>query len=169
MVLSIIIFIIAYNSKFCCNQHNLVPLTIDYNIKDIDLVANGIFQNLESKTIVFNGEMGSGKTTLIKALAKVLGCNDEVKSPTFSIVNEYKLNDKNIYHFDLYRIKTEEELMDIGFEDYFYHDNWIFIEWPERAEGLIPHKFDTIEIKIKSNFSRIIMLNPNTNKTEQKL
>lgn len=148
------------------NQQNLFPLIIDYNIKDIQVVAHSILENLESRTIVFNGEMGAGKTTLIKALAKALGCNDEVKSPTFSIVNEYKLNDKNIYHFDLYRIKTEEELMDLGFEDYFDDNNWIFIEWPERAEGLIPHKCDTIELKIKKNNSRLIILNPNNLKNQ---
>ena len=85
-----------------------------------------------------HGQMGSGKTTFVKAICKMLGVTETVNSPTFSIVHEYEGRDGQlIYHFDLYRVKNENELFDIGFEQYTGGDAWCFIEWPEKAAGLL--------------------------------
>jgi len=97
----------------------------------------------------FSGDMGSGKTTLIQALVKELGSTDPVSSPTFSLVNEYEIEDggvNTIYHFDFYRIESIEEVYDIGYEEYFYSNNYCFIEWPEKIETLLPENY--IEIRI---------------------
>jgi tRNA threonylcarbamoyladenosine biosynthesis protein TsaE len=88
---------------------------------------------------LFFGEMGSGKTTLIKAIGEFLGVRDTMSSPTFSLVNEYQaLGGKKIYHFDLYRLKNEKEIFDIGVEEYFYSDDLCLVEWPEKLGTLTP-------------------------------
>lgn len=92
----------------------------------------------EHKVFLFYGEMGAGKTTFIKSLCRVLGVNDQVASPTFSIVNEYNAAEGIIYHFDFYRIKNESEAFDLGYEDYLYSGNYCFIEWPEKINNLLP-------------------------------
>jgi len=95
------------------------------------------------------GEMGAGKTTLIQAIGKELGTRDIISSPTFSLVNEYLIDgaeSNSIYHFDFYRIKDLEEVYDIGYEEYFYSDNYCFIEWPEKIETLLPEHY--VEIRI---------------------
>jgi len=103
-----------------------------------------------SKVVAFYGEMGAGKTTFIKALCDELGVKDIVNSPTFAIINEYvTLNLERICHIDLYRIRNLEELMDIGYEDYLQSDNYIFIEWPEKARKLLPS--DCIHVQITRN------------------
>jgi len=101
--------------------------------------------------------MGSGKTTLIKKLCAALGVKDDVSSPTFSLVNEYSGNNGPIYHFDLYRIKNEEELYDIGYEDYFFSGYLCLVEWPEMASGLIPKKHVMVNIRVENN-QRIITI-----------
>jgi tRNA threonylcarbamoyladenosine biosynthesis protein TsaE len=91
------------------------------------------------KTFAFYGPMGSGKTTLIKAICKALGAGDVATSPTFALVNEYNTKQgEPIYHLDLYRIGSIRELYDLGYEEYFYGNHYIFIEWPEKAEALLP-------------------------------
>lgn len=135
-------------------------MEIIYNIENINEVARRLINNLNTKTLLFYGDMGVGKTTLIKALVKTLGSNDEVSSPTFSIVNEYETNDNQfIYHFDLYRIKEVEELYNLGIEDYLFSNNWSIIEWPEKVEDIVPIKNDKIVIKLNSDNSRTLMLN----------
>ena len=92
-----------------------------------------------NKVFAFYGKMGAGKTTFIKAVCEVLGVTDVINSPTFAIVNEYlDGNEKPIYHFDFYRIKKEEEVYDMGYEDYVYSGNLCFMEWPELIEDLLP-------------------------------
>ena len=99
------------------------------------------------KKFAFYGEMGVGKTTLIKALSLQLGVSDVVSSPTFSIVNEYQADEgAKIYHFDFYRIENEQEAYDIGYEEYFYSDAYCFIEWPEKIPNLIEE--DMVKIKM---------------------
>ena len=106
--------------------------------------------------ICFYGEMGVGKTTLIKFICEELGVEDNVSSPTFSIVNEYVTEEgTSLYHFDFYRLENEEEALDIGFEEYFYKNSLCFIEWPEKIPSFIPE--NVLQVKItKVKESRII-------------
>tara|TARA_A100001035_G_scaffold123270_1_gene96904 strand:+ start:112 stop:531 length:420 start_codon:yes stop_codon:yes gene_type:complete len=122
---------------------------ISYNLLDLEKIAYSILKKTQGmKKFIFIGDMGVGKTTLIKELSLQLGVNDTITSPTFSIVNEYNsLKDLKVYHFDLYRIKDENEALDFGIEEYLYSDDYCFIEWPERISGLI--NSNVVEIKIK--------------------
>lgn len=110
--------------------------------------------------------MGVGKTTLIKALVKALGSDDVVTSPTFSIVNEYKIFKESIFHFDFYRIENEEEALNFGIEDYLHSDSWIFMEWFEKIPHLLPKNNNVIVLKLNKDGSRTLKLKQNltTNK-----
>lgn len=121
-----------------------------FSLEEIDQVAQKILAQVKHKIILFDAPMGSGKTTLIKALAKQLGIDDLTSSPTFSIVNEYRSTQskENVYHFDLYRIEEEEELYDMGIEEYLDSSAWCFIEWPEKASDLLEQE-TTSKIKIE--------------------
>ena len=122
---------------------------ISYSLLDLEKIAYSILKKTQGmKKFIFIGDMGVGKTTLIKELSLQLGVNDTITSPTFSIINEYNsLKDLKVYHFDLYRIKDENEALDFGIEEYLYSDDYCFIEWPERISGLI--NSNVVEIKIK--------------------
>lgn len=134
-------------------------MEITFSIDEIQEVAKKIMDNNPYKTILFHGNMGVGKTTLIKALAKHLGVKDATSSPTFSLVNEYLTNkNQSLYHFDLYRIKSEIEALDIGIDDYLYSGNWCFIEWPEKIPSLLPDNYTTIEITLDTDGKRCIRL-----------
>ncbi len=124
---------------------------IKYTLQETKKVSEILIKNLNTKTILFHGVMGSGKTTLIKSIVKALGSNDEVSSPTFSIVNEYQLNDDKIYHFDLYRVKDLDEALNFGIEDYIYSNHWILIEWPEVIEPLLKEDFNSVNLEIIDN------------------
>jgi tRNA threonylcarbamoyladenosine biosynthesis protein TsaE len=108
----------------------------------------------------FYGKMGSGKTTFIKALCEELGVSDQITSPTFAIVNEYRSDETGelIYHFDFYRIKKLAEVYDMGYEDYFYCGALCFIEWPELIEELLPTDVVKVSIEEQPDGSRIIKL-----------
>jgi tRNA threonylcarbamoyladenosine biosynthesis protein TsaE len=111
----------------------------NYSLLNINQVAKDIIKYSEHKVLLFHGEMGAGKTTLIKEICKELGSDDSISSPTFSIVNEYiTLNNDTIYHFDFYRINSIEEAYNIGIEDYFHTDAWCLIEWPSVIKNLLP-------------------------------
>ncbi|MCF8320220.1 MAG: tRNA (adenosine(37)-N6)-threonylcarbamoyltransferase complex ATPase subunit type 1 TsaE [Flavobacterium sp.] len=133
-------------------------MEVVFSLEEIDNVSQLILEQRPNKVILFNGNMGVGKTTLIKCLSKNLGVNGNTSSPTFSLVNEYQTNDNQIvYHFDCYRLKTEVEALDMGIDDYLYSGNWCFIEWPEKIESLIPEKCTTINIEILPNgFRKLI-------------
>lgn len=106
---------------------------------------------------LLNGEMGSGKTTFVKSICSALGVGEGVSSPTFSIVNEYRIDHtKSLYHFDLYRVKTEEELYDIGFEEYLDQGNYVFIEWPEVATSFFNQEEKQIKIEVE-NGKRVLI------------
>lgn len=111
---------------------------------------------LKHRVVAFHGEMGAGKTTLIKALCACLGVRENVSSPTFSLVNQYRTGEgKTIYHFDFYRINRESEAYDMGYEDYFYSQAVCLIEWPEKINALLPD--GTLHITIqKAGDSRVI-------------
>lgn len=129
-------------------------MTISYTLDNIDSIAKQLLNCFESKIVLFNGNMGSGKTTLIAALVKALGGSSETSSPTFSIVNEYKVTSDFVYHFDFYRIKNHYEALDIGIEDYFCSGYWNFIEWPEKIKSLLPENVTVINITIESDSKR---------------
>ncbi|WP_111307096.1 tRNA (adenosine(37)-N6)-threonylcarbamoyltransferase complex ATPase subunit type 1 TsaE [Confluentibacter sediminis] len=134
-------------------------MEIIYNIENINDVAKQLIANLTTKTILIYGDMGAGKTTIIKSIVKLLGSNDDVSSPTFSIVNEYEADNILIYHFDLYRIKNIEEAYSFGIEDYLFSDNWCLIEWPEKIESIVPIYYDRIDLVQNPDNSRTLKLN----------
>ena len=122
-------------------------MEIIFLLDEIKQVARKILAEKPHKTILFHGSMGVGKTTLIKALSKELGVTDATSSPTFSIVNEYQAEEnQKVYHFDMYRLKSEIEALDMGIEDYLYSGNWCFIEWAEKIPNLLPDDFSTINL-----------------------
>ena len=132
-------------------------LKID-SINDLPEAADAILEALNGRSIVaFWGEMGAGKTTLIRALCDRLGVTDTVTSPTFALVNEYHTETgEPIYHFDFYRINRIEEVFDFGYEEYFYSGNLCLIEWPEKIEGLLPEENLSVRIRITGDDSRTI-------------
>ncbi|OOQ61288.1 tRNA (adenosine(37)-N6)-threonylcarbamoyltransferase complex ATPase subunit type 1 TsaE [Mucilaginibacter pedocola] len=109
-----------------------------------------------NKIFLFYGDMGAGKTTLIKSLCAALGVTDEATSPTFSIVNEYAGSNGPVYHFDFYRLKEQAEALDMGYEEYFFSENYCFIEWPEKIAGLIPDTYTGIRIEVSEDGARQI-------------
>lgn len=109
-----------------------------------------------SRIFAFHGELGAGKTTFIKALCQQLGVEEVMSSPSFSIINEYRsIGGEVIYHFDLYRLKSIEEALDIGMEEYLYSDNHCFVEWPERAEGILPEETVFVNISVRNGLREI--------------
>jgi tRNA threonylcarbamoyladenosine biosynthesis protein TsaE len=115
-------------------------MTISFSLNDIEKAAADFWHVVGSaKLFAFHGDMGAGKTTFIHALCNALKVSDNVSSPTFSIINEYKsMKGESVYHMDLYRIKTEREAIDAGVEDALFSDSYCFVEWPERAPGILP-------------------------------
>ncbi|QXP80720.1 tRNA (adenosine(37)-N6)-threonylcarbamoyltransferase complex ATPase subunit type 1 TsaE [Winogradskyella sp. HaHa_3_26] len=134
-----------------------------YHLKDIDKIAVNVLSHLNTKTVLFNGDMGAGKTTFINALLKAMKSEDIATSPTFSIVNEYNLPGDKVYHFDFYRIESIEEAYNFGIEDYLTSEHWLFMEWSERIEELIPSVNQTITISDLQDNKRSLKLTLNTN------
>ena len=130
-------------------------MEIQFSLDEIGAAASQLMDQNPQKVILFNGEMGAGKTTFIKALAKKMGVNDATGSPTFSLVNEYKTSDNEVfYHFDVYRLKSENEAYDMGMDEYLYSGNWCFIEWAEKIPNLIPEAHSSVTIKALANGKR---------------
>ena len=114
------------------------------------------------KKMLFTGEIGAGKTTFIKEFCKHFNVNENVTSPTFSLINEYSFEDKNgqeqlIHHLDLYRLKNAEEALDIGIEEYLYDENYCLIEWPELIENILPEQVVRINFEITEDSTRKIL------------
>lgn len=134
----------------------------NYSLNELTAIAKEIVATAPHKILLFYGEMGVGKTTLIKELCKVLGVEDIASSPTFSLVNEYRTTtNETVYHFDFYRIEDEEEAYDMGVEDYFYSNNWCLVEWPENIKNLLPLDTVSISINLLENGQRNIQLKTN--------
>ena len=134
-------------------------MNIVFSLDQIQEVAEQILAQNPKKIILFNGEMGVGKTTLIKQLCKSLGVEDATSSPTFSLVNEYyTTNNQIVYHFDFYRLNKETEALDMGVDDYLYSGNWCFIEWSEKIENLLPEETSTINISLLEDGKRSLEL-----------
>ena len=121
--------------------------------------ATFLGQNPGVSVVIFEGEMGAGKTTFIKAVCRELGVTDAVSSPTFSIVNEYETTSgKRLYHFDFYRIEEEQEALSIGALEYFDSGNLCFIEWPSKVPNLLPDHYLTVNIAASPSGPRTITL-----------
>ncbi|MBB3122914.1 tRNA threonylcarbamoyladenosine biosynthesis protein TsaE [Mesoflavibacter sabulilitoris] len=133
-------------------------MNFTYTLDQLEEASNFVLKNAKSKIILFDGEMGSGKTTLIKKLVKQLGSQDTVSSPTFSLVNEYETNDNIIYHFDLYRVNEEEELYNFGIETYIYSDKYVFVEWPDLLKTMLQEEYTVLSFITTNNSSRQIKL-----------
>ena len=113
-------------------------------------MAEALLDALNGRTVVaLRGEMGAGKTTLIRSVADALGVEDQVTSPTFALVNQYEgANGERLFHFDFYRIEDEREAFDLGYEEYFYSGDLCFVEWPEKIEGLLPENLVEVRITV---------------------
>ena len=123
---------------------------------ELPQVAEAVIRTLGRRTVVaLRGEMGAGKTTLIREIAAQLGATDTVTSPTFALVNQYKgSGNRTIYHFDFYRIEDLREAYDLGYEEYFYSGDICLVEWPEKIEPLLPENVVTVRITVDSDTAR---------------
>jgi tRNA threonylcarbamoyladenosine biosynthesis protein TsaE len=132
----------------------------EYSLNEIESIARQILKEAgHSKCLAFFADMGAGKTTVINAICKELGVVDNVSSPTYSIINEYRTKEsKLIVHMDWYRLKDEGEALNAGVEDYMYNAYLCLIEWPERAEGLLPENFIKVELKTLGKDQREIIV-----------
>ncbi len=139
--------------------------TLAYTLDRIDEIAHLLIQEAgDQKVWILRGEMGAGKTTLIKSLAKALQVADAVSSPTFGIVNEYQTQAKEfIYHFDFYRLDDPMEALDIGIEEYFYSGNYCWLEWAEKITPFLPEQFFRIELALASETGRILTFHHHQN------
>ncbi len=137
-------------------------LTIRINtLEEIEDAARQFVEAMGDNTVfAFYGKMGAGKTTFIKEVCKLLGVTDNITSPTFAIVNEYRsdIAGELIYHFDFYRIKKLEEVYDLGYEDYFYSGAVCFIEWPELIEELLPGNTIKVTIEEEADGARVLTM-----------
>ena len=129
-----------------------------YSLSEINEASKFIFENSNGKIILFEGELGSGKTTLIKNLCYELGSIDNVSSPTFPILNIYDNKKNKIYHADLYRVENIQDLNEIGFFDIVNTNDWLFVEWPKKIINLIDKPFSMVKINIEDDNKRKIEL-----------
>ncbi|MFW5658260.1 MAG: tRNA (adenosine(37)-N6)-threonylcarbamoyltransferase complex ATPase subunit type 1 TsaE [Bacteroidota bacterium] len=135
--------------------------TID-SVEGLPFVASKILKHINKpRVVLLQGDLGAGKTLLIKEICSQLNVVDTVNSPTFSIVNEYSTETGDtVFHIDLYRVENEAELLDIGFEEYIFSSNFCFIEWPEKAGSLIPREMMKVTIEKLSETRREIIIFP---------
>ena len=129
-----------------------------YSLSEINKASKFIFENSNSKIILFEGDLGTGKTTLIKNLCCELGSIDNVSSPTFPILNIYDNKKIKIYHADLYRVENLKDLNEIGFFDIVNTNDWLFVEWPKKIIDLIDKPFSIVNINIQDENNRKIEL-----------
>ena len=134
-------------------------LLIANSLSELPTIASQLLTFAGNERIfVFYGDMGAGKTTFIKAICHELGVTDAVSSPTFSIVNEYIGANIGVYHFDFYRLKNQNEALDMGYEEYFYSGHYCFIEWPEKIPDMLPAHYVSIKIEVLNDDARAITI-----------
>ena len=133
-------------------------MEVTYLLSEINSVAREILEKTNSKTLLFYGEMGAGKTTVIKKLIQALGAEDAGSSPTFSLVNVYETKKGTVNHFDFYRIEDETEAWDMGFEEYLGSDAWNFVEWPQKIGNFIEEDHQKVEIIVLNENLRKLKL-----------
>lgn len=134
-------------------------MNTNYSLKNLPEIATAIIASAKSKTLLFFGEMGVGKTTLIKEICKQLDVVDTISSPTFSLVNEYQTSEAvAVFHFDFYRITDEEEAFDMGIEEYLYNNDWCLIEWPQNVENLLPLEAVKVHLSVLEDGQRNLQL-----------
>ena len=131
-------------------------MIFSYHLKEIHEASDFILKNIKSKTVLFDGDLGSGKTTLIKNISKRIGSKDNISSPTFPILNIYESNNEKIYHADLYRIDNILDLNEIGFFDIINEKKWIFVEWPKKIIKYFEYPYSYIKIKIDDSKKRTL-------------
>ncbi len=136
-------------------------MELSFTIESINEAAKAVLAASPHKVILFNGEMGVGKTTFIKALCTELGVTEATSSPTFSLVNEYEAsNGALIYHFDVYRLKNETEAYDMGMDEYLHSGEWNFIEWAEKIPSLLPDEYSVIDLtKLQDGSRKLVLTN----------
>lgn len=126
-----------------------------FNENELEDLSLYLIENYkDSKVFTLEGDLGAGKTSFVKSFCKILNISEEVSSPTFSLVNQYKSDNEEVCHMDLYRVNSEDELIDFGFEEYFFEPGYLFIEWPGIAESLIDSIADSrihIHISVLEN------------------
>jgi len=130
------------------------------NLEGLPTAASRLLAAIgDRRVLLFYGSMGAGKTTLISAICRQLGAVDTPSSPTFAIVNEYHTTAGPLYHFDFYRIRSEHEAFDLGYEDYFYSGSYCFVEWPEKITNLLPDDAVHVHINSGADGARRITIN----------
>lgn len=134
-------------------------MQFEYDLEGIHLAARFLLDNVSAKVLLFYGEMGAGKTTLIKEIARTLGVEGATSSPTFSLVNEYHIPPQGkLFHFDMYRLKKESEAYDMGMDEYLYSGHWCLVEWPENIPNLIPEEHHKVKIVVLADGKRRLTL-----------
>ncbi len=129
-------------------------MNLFFNLNEINIASRFIIENSEFKLILFEGEIGSGKTTLIKKICQIFRVKDTVSSPTFPVLNIYHSDVGNIFHADLYRVENIKDLNELGFFDILNLDNWIFIEWPNKFKKIFDENFTIVKIDKMSEHKR---------------
>ena len=130
-----------------------------FNLSELDSVAKNLIDSLSTKIIRIDGVMGSGKTTLISSICKQLNIQDEISSPTFSIVNTYSSPKGPVYHFDFYRLKNSNEVYDFGLEEYLDSGHFCFLEWAEKITPHLPEDYDHFNLEVINNDLRKLIKN----------
>ena len=131
-------------------------MIFSYHLNEINYASDFILKNIKSKTVLFDGNLGSGKTTLIKNISMKIGSKNNISSPTYPILNTYESNNEKIYHADLYRIDNILDLNEIGFFDIINEKEWIFIEWPKKIIEYFEYPYSYIKIKIDDSKKRTL-------------
>ena len=129
-------------------------MNLFFNLNEINIATEFIIENSDFKLILFEGEIGSGKTTLIKKICQSMRVEDTVSSPTFPVLNIYDSDVGNIFHADLYRVENIKDLNELGFFDILNLDNWVFIEWPNNFKKIFEENYTIVKIDKMSEHER---------------